>query len=423
MSKLLQVGVPVNSRKGVFEELMKTSVEKLSMDVKVQFIRDIIPIVLLYVLEVLGEEVKALTGDKHKRNGIPGHVKWGRQWGSIYLGEQKVPVKYQRVRDRRARKEVELKSYKALQSTGKVEDGIFRKVLHGLSCRRYEECSELLPGAFGLSSSSISRRFIRASARKLKALNERSLKELDIVAVFIDGKSFYEDEMIIALGITMKGEKVILGFIQSGSENSTVCKDLLNGLISRGLRIEEGLLCIIDGSKGLRKAIEEAFSGYAVIQRCQWHKRENVISYLPKRLQAHFRKKLQKAYEEPTYEKAREALSKVKKELLHINGSAVSSLEEGLEETLTLHRLGLFEKLGKSFKTTNCIESVMSQIGQKTDKVDRWRNSDQKRRWLASALLDIEPRLKKVRGYKHLSELKNAIQLDLGLKEEERMAA
>ena len=114
---------------------------------------------------------------------------------------------------------------------------------------------------------------------------------------------------------------------------------------------------------------------------------------------------------------------RVKRELSLINESAVRSLEEGLEETLTLHRLGLFEKLGKSLKTTNCIESIMALIGQKTDKVDYWRNSNQKQRWLATALLDIEPRLNRIRGYRYLPELRTALQMELGIKVKELVAA
>jgi transposase-like protein len=187
---------------------------------------------------------------------------------------------------------------------------------------------------------------------------------------------------------------------------------MLEGLLERGLRIDPGLLCVIDGSKGLRKAIYGVFGGRALIQRCQWHKRENVVGYLPKTMQAQMRRKLQGAYQEPTYERAKEKLLKIRKELQLINQSAVSSLDEGLEETLTLHRLGLFQELGISFKTTNCIESLMALVGQRTDKVDYWRNSDQKHRWLGAALFDIEPRLRRVKGYRHLPQLRIAIQKD-----------
>ena len=159
-----------------------------------------------------------------------------------------------------------------------------------------------------MSPSTVSRKFIRASTRKLKELMDRSLDELDIVAIIIDGKSFEDDEMIIALGVTAEGKKMLLGFIQAGTENASVCRDFLNNLLARGLTVAEGVLCVMDGSKGIRKAVEEIFGRHALIQRCQWHKRENVVAYLPKGRQAAFRKRLQRAYEQPTYEGAKKAL-------------------------------------------------------------------------------------------------------------------
>ncbi len=266
-----------------------------------------------------------------------------------------------------------------------------------------------------MSPSTVSRRFIKASSRKLKELMERDLSGYDFVALFIDGKSFAEDEMIIALGVTIKGEKIPLGFIQTATENERVVKDFLNGLLQRGLNIDEGILCIIDGAKGLYSAIRKVFTNRAIIQRCQWHKRENVVSYLQKSQQSTWRRKLQRAYEKPTYEEAKRALNRLKPELKLLNESARASLEEGFEETLTLHRLGLFPQLGISLKTTNCIESLMSLVSQYTSKVDYWKNSSQKHRWVASALLEIEPRLRKIKGYRHLPVLRNALKQHLQL--------
>ena len=182
--------------------------------------------------------------------------------------------------------------------------------------------------------------------------------------------------MVIALGVTRQGEKKILGFVQTATENGAVCSEFLRGVGTRGLRTDQGLLCVMDGAKGLRKAIQIVFGRQAVVQRCQWHKRENLVRYLPKGHQATWRRRLQQAYERPTYAEARAALLRLRQELRTINLSAGTSLDEGLEETLTLHRLGLFGTLGLSLKTTNCLESLNAQLGQLTDKVDRWRTSD-----------------------------------------------
>lgn len=137
------------------------------------------------------------------------------------------------------------------------------------------------------------------------------------------------------------------------------------------------------------------------------------MRYLPKTQQALWRRKLQAAYERPTYAEAKAALLRVRADLRALNASAVGSLEEGLEETLTLHRLGLFGPLGISLKTTNCLESLLAQVGAYTDKVDRWRSSDQKQRWVASALLMIEPRLRRIKGYRHLLLLRAALQREI----------
>jgi transposase-like protein len=270
-----------------------------------------------------------------------------------------------------------------------------------------------VPEAFGLSGSAVSRRYIRAIARELKKLCERRLKGYGFVALILDGKTFGTDETMVALGVTVEGRRILLGFIETGTENERVGREMLEGLSFRGIKIEQGLLCMLDGSKGLRKGIYEVFGTKALFQRCQWHKRGNVVSYLPKSVQGSMRRKLQEAYQESSYEKAKEKLLKIWKELQLINRSAVNSLDEGLEETLTLHRLGLFQELGISFKTTNCMESLMALIGQKTNKVDYWKTSDQKHRWLAAALLDIEPRLRKVKGYRYLPQLRVSMRSEI----------
>ena len=285
----------------------------------------------------------------------------------------------------------------------------------GIATRAYEACAEAIPEAFGLSSSTVSRRFIKASAQKLAQFKERSLAQYDLVALFIDGKTFAEYEMIIALGVTIEGDKIPLGFVQAATENERVCRQFIQSLINRDMAYHQGLLCLIDGSKGLYAALTKAFSGYVVIQRCQWHKRENVIAYLPKSKQDQIKKALQQAYDLPTYREAKAALNTLKPELALMNEAALNSLKEGLEETLSLHRLGLMPQLKQSFRTTNCIESLNSMVAQITRNVKRWTNSNQRSRWLATALLDIEPRLRRIKGFRSLPRLRIALVKDLKL--------
>ena len=406
----------VKSKSEGFEE--KSS----SLNLQEELVKPLLLVFLDYIKELMQKEVEQFAGKRYQRGDNFDCGRWGYQWGSVYAGEQKVRVKYPRIRDKKNNKEVNLTSYNIHQEPKESNELLLRKLLHGISCRRYLECVENIPEAFGMSPSTISRRFIEASAEKLKEFFERRLDNYDIVSIFIDGKHFHDDEMIIALGITSKGEKVILGFIQSGTENSIVCSDFLEQLLERGLNIKNGILCIIDGSKGLRKAIKKVFGEYALIQRCQWHKRENIIHYLINARKDTFKKKLQNAYEQPTYQRAKSHLLYIGEELKLMNMSAYKSLMEGLEETLTLHKLGMFEILGASLKTTNCIESIMAQIGQKTDKVDYWKNSNQKHRWIATVLLDIEKRLKKIKGYQHIHLLRFAIKRKLGLNNDKKIA-
>jgi putative transposase len=385
---------------------------------RMALIQALIPVALEKVEEELQADVARLAGERYVREGrLPGHVRWTAQRGSIYLADQKIPIAVPRVRDRLRNQEVPLPTYERLQAPRGLDSGLLQKVLGGLSTREYERCAEAVPAAFGLSASTVSRRFKRASAKKLQELTDRRLESYDLVALLLDGKTFAEDEMVSAVGVTITGEKVLLGFVQTATENRKVCAAFLRTLLERGLRVELGLLVVTDGAKGLHAAVREVFDGAAVLQRCQWHKRENVVAYLPERHRATFRRKLQAAYEQPTYEAAKRALGKIRAELALLNASAVASFDEGFDETLTLHRLGVFAELGTSLKTTNALESIHARVESRTAKVDHWKNSEQKQRWLATALLDLEPRLRRIRNYRALPLLREAIKRQLqGLK-------
>jgi transposase-like protein len=395
---------------------VKLDGDALAVDTRVEMIQALIPLGLEAVADLLQREVEQLAGARYspKASGQP-YRRWGSQKGSVYLADQKLPVDVPRVRDIAADAEIPLASYRKLQAPRRLDEGLLLRVIKGISCRNYEACAEAVPEAFGISASSVSRRFVKATAKQLKHFQERALDDYDIAALFIDGKSFAQEEMVIALGVTMDGQKVPLGFVETATENERICRQLIQDLIRRGLSYEEGLLVVVDGSKGLYNAVTKALKGYVRVQRCQWHKRENVVSYLPEAERPRFRRKLQRAYDLDTYEAAKAALEALKPELTLMNQSAAASLEEGLEETLTLHRLGMIPFLKRSFRTTNCIESVNSGAGDLTRKVKRWTNSTQRHRWLATALLDIESRLRKVAGYKHLPLLRQALKQDLSI--------
>lgn len=382
----------------------------LATPVTLAMIQALIPLGLRAVEDALQAEVAALAGVRYGRDdGPPGVVRWGKQAGSIYLADQKLPITVPRVRDQRVGQELPLATYQQLQLPRAHDVGLFRRVLGGLSCREYEAAAEAVPEAFGLARSSVSRRFIQASARELRRLQERSLGDAQWLVLVLDGKTFAGDQLVIALGVTTTGEKRILGLVQTATENRRVCANFLRELGERGFPLDGPLLVVLDGSKGLRAAVREVYGEGVAVQRCQWHKRENVVSYLAKNEQPTWRRKLQAAYAHPAYADARRALLRLVTELRVMNESAARSLEEGLDETLTLHRLGVFPELSVSFKTTNLIESVMARVEDRTAKVDRWRTSDQKLRWCASALGVMERQFRRVKGYVHLPLLRQAL--------------
>jgi transposase-like protein len=226
--------------------------------------------------------------------------------------------------------------------------------------------------------------------------------------VILDGKRVAADTMVVTLGLNQRGEKRLLGFVQTGTENAVACAAFLRGLVERGLQASAGLLVVLDGGKGLRRAVHEVFAQHAQVQRCIWHKRENVVAHLPKGMQALWRAKLQRAWRAPTYAEAQAALHRLLQEL-RLNEDAARSLAEGLEETLTLHRLGVADRLGRSLMTTNSLELILALVEQRVGKVDRWITSEQKQRWLATTLLELEPRLRRVSGYRALTQLQAAL--------------
>jgi len=378
-------------------------------------IQALIPLGVERFKEEALKAVEELAGPRYRRGGDRQYYRWGSERGSVYMADQKVGVRVPRVRDVHRNAEVRLPIYERLQEPRGSDTQLLGRVLRGLGCRNYRETAALVPEVFGLSASTVSRRFIRASARKFRELLERDLSGYDFVALFMDGKTFGDDEVVIAVGVTLTGEKVVLGLVETASENTAVCREFLKSLVARGLRYEEGLLFVLDGAKGFHQAVRSVIGSYGVIQRCRWHKRENVLSYLAESRRPAMRRKIQAAYEKGTYEEARAALKRVRTELALMNQSAARSLDEGLEETLTLHRLGLSRELRLSFSTVNVIESIQAHIGRLTDHVDHFRTSDQKQRWVGTALLEIEPRLRRVRGMRHLPTLREALQRELGI--------
>ena len=287
MSSVLR---PVRKRKkgrtlGRVDILRREDYAALELDPKVELIRSLVPLGLMHVEELLDEEVTALAGARYARkDGSTAGRRHGYNPGTVGLAGQRVPLQVPRLR-RMAGSEIPLRSYAALHGDRAANDLLLKRVLSGISCRNDEAAAEAIPGAIGRSGSTVSRGFIQASAAKLRELQERDLSKEDVVALVLDGKTFADATMVIALGITLAGKKRFLGFVETDTENEKVLTPFLRSLVERGLDVSQGLLVILDGAKGLRAAVRKAFRGRALVQRCQWHTRENVVSYLATREQ------------------------------------------------------------------------------------------------------------------------------------------
>ena len=373
----------------------------------------------LVINSMLDVSVEQLCGKRysHAKPQEGRYSRWGFNPGSVKMGNQKLSVDIPRVYDNELQENASLEMYQQLKELPEQSEEIINSVLHGLSMRDYGKVATQLTDSFGLSSASISRKFIEQSSQAIEEFCSRGLEDLEIVALFIDGKSLAGEQMIVVLGVSIKGNKIPLAVIQSSTENSKAIEQMLSDLIRRGLKFEQGLLCVIDGARGIHKAVEKVFGSKAVIQRCQWHKRENIVSYLREDLQRKYRVKLQRAYRNHVYEEAKKELLDTVEELRSINVSAAKSLMEGLEETLTLHRLGLLRTFGASFSTTNCIENLNSLLSKYTGKVKRWMDSDQRYRWVISGLLQIEKQMRKVQHFRQLEDMADKIYKEIKSKE------
>lgn len=383
---------------------------KSSMNTKVSIFNQHLELVKMMVNTMLDEEVNDLAGKRYCREKPHDgqYSRWGYNPGSVKVGVQKLPIQVPRVFDNKEGKNRPLETYEEIHELSEPSEELIASILHGLSLRDYPSVIQKLNSSFGLSAASLSKQFVEASTAALKTFNERDLSEMSFVALFIDGKYLAKQQMVIVMGVTDKGVKVPIGLTQTTTENSMAIKQLLSELIGRGLKFEDGLLAVIDGAKGLYKALKETFGSKVVIQRCTWHKRENVISYLKEDRKKYYRSKLQHAYGEPEYRLAKSELLTIADSLKKESISAFNSLMEGLEETITLQKLKLHD-FSRSFSTANCIENLNSQIQKYTRKVKHWQTPDQRLRWVAMAILTAEIKMNKVGNASNLNQMRNQV--------------
>jgi putative transposase len=362
-------------------------------------------------------EVKSLVGERYSRQGE--HYAWGTQKGYVVAGGQKVPILRDRVRTTQG--EVELESYRRFQGDDDRTRAVFARMLASVSCRDYPKAIETMQHGYGISKSVIGREMLHATSQQVDELCHRDLSSIDLAVLVIDGIELHGSVFIAALGVDRQGVKHFLGMIEGATENADVCLALLENLKERKLVMDRPVLTVLDGSKALLSAVKRFFGRLVAIQRCQEHKIRNVKSYLPKKYHQPMERKLRAAYGMTGYDDARDALLSIVRELERMNEDAAASLREGLEETLTIHRLGLPAILRRSFASTNMLESAFSRSRHVMRNVTRWRDGRQKARWAATALLHAERSFRRIKGYRLMPMLINA--LDEFTKQEQQKAA
>jgi putative transposase len=350
---------------------------------------------------VMEEEVRHLAGERHQQHEGRRAHRWGKEDGYCVVDGQKVPIQKTRLRTP-DKHEQRLGSYELFQRSGPMQAGVWDKMMRGLSTRNYGAVVKDFHNAYGVEKSAVSENFIEASREKVKQLMERPLGELRLCAVLIDGTPFKDRQMIAALGIGCDGTKTVLGIREGATENTAVVSSLLSELVERGLDFSTPRIYVLDGGKALAAAVRKHAGEAAFIQRCQVHKKRNVVDHVPDEHKAGVRRKMQNAYAMADYADAKRALDQLHRELMDLNPSAARSLEEGMEETLTVHKLRVPDQLRRTLCCTNVIESAFSIVETVCRNVKRWRDGDHIERWVGSGLLVAERQFRKVIGHRQI---------------------
>jgi transposase-like protein len=369
----------------------------------------------LQVMQTLMDaDVTALAGPKGKHDAGRIAVRHGREHGSVSLGGRRVPVTRPRVRAADGAGELPIPSYELFTSTQILGKMAMEKMLAGLSTRRYpvglEPVGAQITGkSSATSKSAVSRRFVAMTETALAELLAADLSGLDLVALMIDGVHFAESCCIVALGIGIDGVKHPLALVEGSTENATLVTELLVDLRERSLDVTRPMLVGIDGSKALRKAVIDVLD-HPVIQRCQLHKVRNVKDHLPQRLRSSVGRRMTDAYHADSALEAEAALLALAKELDRTHPGAAASLREGLDQTLTVLRLGVPPTLARTLRSTNCIESMISACREHAGNVKRWRDGQMALRWCAAGMVEAGKQFRRVNGHLHLPALRTALE-------------
>ena len=361
---------------------------------------------LAYVKEVLESEREALCGPRYEHADGRAAYRAGHVASSLVLGGRRLAVERPRVRTT-GREEVALPSWVAWSDTDPLEERAVEQMIVGVSTRDYERSLEPLPDTLhgrATSKSTVSRRFVRGTQQHLHKLLARPIPE-DLAVLVLDGVHVAEHVVVTAVGVDPEGKKHVLGLCEGASENATTCASLLDNLVERGLRTDRSLLVVIDGSKALRRAVRARFGDRALVQRCQEHKKRNVLDALPKGKRDSVKRALNEAYRTREVVRARKMLENLARRLDQEHPGAAASLREGLDELLTVKALGLDQQLERSLSTTNLIENLIGNARDVAARVKRWRGGRMILRWCAAGVLEAERHFHRIKGCKHMQYL------------------
>jgi putative transposase len=362
--------------------------------------------------KMLEEDRRALCGPRHQQSPDRRAYRHGHDEGSLVFGGRKIRVKKPRIRSMEG-EELELPTWRRMACQDPLRDRVVEQILLGVSHRGYERSLEPLPEPIrtrGVRRSSVSRHFTARTTDQTMAFLSRSLEGIDLPVIMIDGTGLGDHTLLVAMGIDTSGKKHILGVTIGTTEGEQVCRSLFRQLIDRGLDAERARLFVIDGGKGLRKAIRVTFGDWALIQRCQIHKLRNVADHLPEHRRAWAKSAMRRAWKAGTVGQARERLKNLAAQLETDHPDAAASMREGLEETLTVIALGLGGALHLTLRSTNPIENLQGAIKKIVRNVKRWRNGAMAQRWCVTALIEAEKRFRRVRGYREMPQLIAALE-------------
>ena len=354
------------------------------------------------------DDAEQIAGPKGKHLPDRTHHHWGSTSTTLEFGGRRVSVPRPRVR-RREGGEVILPTVRHLQSFDPMPATVLDQILLGVSTRGYDASLPPPPPGTksrGTSRSSVSRKLVERMTSQMRQGLTASLEDVQLVALMLDGIGIGDHTLVVALGVCPDGEKKTLGLWQGSTENATICTELLQNLVERGLKVDDPLLCVLDGGKAIRKAVRDVFGDLAIVQRCQIHKRRNVRDHLPKHRQKGVDRQLREAYGSATVALARKRLKQLIS-WLERNGedSAAESVREGMEETLTVLKLDLPPVLRAFFATTNAIENLMGGIRKLSRNVKRWRSPRMAKRWAAAAIARARLSFRRIKGHRNLPVL------------------